>query len=75
MEERLLTIKEVAEALRLSYWGVLRLTKRGELISLKVGARRVVLEEDLREFLGRRREAELAEVGRRARGSTHAPLR
>lgn len=57
MEEKLLTIREVAEALRLSYWSVLRLIKRGELVSLKIGSRRIVLEEDLQEFLGRRREA------------------
>lgn len=60
-----MTVKEVSEVLRLSYWSVLRLIKRGELISLKIGARRVVLGEDLREFLGRRREAGLAATGRR----------
>ena len=66
MDEKVMTVKEVSEVLRLSYWSVIRLIKRGELVSLKIGARRVVLGEDLREFLERRREAGLAATGRLA---------
>ena len=62
VDDKVLTIREVAEALRLSYWTVLRLIKRGELVSLKIGSRRVVLEEDLREFLRRRRESAVGAV-------------
>lgn len=68
MGSRVRSIRCVAEELGLSYWTIMRLIKRGELASLKVGSRRLVLVDDVENFLRRKREAAAAELGGRVGG-------
>ena len=54
MEDRLLTVKEAAEILRVTEWTIYRLMKRGQLPFVKVGKRFTrIRRRDLEAFLDR----------------------
>lgn len=53
--ERLLTVEEARDCLRISQASVYRLLKRGDLLSLKVGSRTLIDPRDLRTFIESRR--------------------
>lgn len=52
LEDRLLTVKEAAETLRVTEWTIYRLMKRGQLPFIKVGKRFTrIRRRDLEAFL------------------------
>jgi excisionase family DNA binding protein len=54
LEDRLLTVKEAAEILRVTEWTIYRLMKRGQLPFIKVGKRFTrIRRRDLEAFLDR----------------------
>jgi len=55
-DTQLRTVKETAELLRVSERAVARLVARNELPSVRLGRRRLIVEDDLRNFIESRRE-------------------
>jgi excisionase family DNA binding protein len=51
----LLTVQEVAEGLRISRWTVYQLIRSGQLESVKIGRRRLLLQSSLEEYVRRLR--------------------
>lgn len=60
--EPLMAIDDVAEVLGISERGVYRLVSRGELISVKVGARTLFDPADIRQFIAEQRRPTVKEL-------------
>jgi excisionase family DNA binding protein len=60
--DSLLTVAEVAEALRVSYRSVGRLFDRGELAFVQVGGRRLVEDSELAAYVARHRQRRAPEA-------------
>ncbi len=54
-EQRLLTVREVAEVMRVSNMTVYRLIRSGELVATRVGRNYRIWEKDVRSYLRRGR--------------------
>ena len=59
----LLSVPEAAYALNISRAMLYRLLARGELVSVRIGARAFVEQQELDSYVARRRQARLTELG------------
>ncbi|WP_120003356.1 helix-turn-helix domain-containing protein [Nesterenkonia muleiensis] len=50
-EPRLYTVAEVAHLLHLSQWTIAKLIREQEIRSVKIGARRLIAQEDLEDYV------------------------
>ena len=54
--ERLLSVQEVADRLGVSFWTVYRMSRSGQLPSVRIGRRRLFASEDLEQLIRETRE-------------------
>lgn len=50
-EPRLYTVAEVADMLHLSQWTIAKLIREQQIRSVKIGARRLIAQEDLEDYI------------------------
>ncbi len=72
-DDRLLTVREVAEAMRVSNMTVYRLIKSGELDAIRVGRNFRIRDSDLEAYFDRRSVSALAGGRDRTPGTTRMP--
>ena len=64
----MLSIQEAADRLGISYWTLHRMARREEIVTVKMGSRRLIHEADLEAFMQRARATATRRVEKARRG-------